>query len=491
MRKRSPSRPASKPRRIAVVGGGVTGLAACHFLEKKAREAGSSLDITLLEGSPRWGGAVETTRHGDALMEHGPDCFLSSKPGAKELAEALGLKEEIIGTNPEHRRSFILKRGKLQPIPEGFFLLAPTSLWALARAPLFSFSGKLRMAMDLVISRRSGDDDVSLADFVRRRLGREALERFAEPMVASIYTADPEKLSLSATFPQFLEMEREYGSLIRGLSARSRAARKSKSEGEMRHASGPRYSLFLSFRRGIQTLTDALAESLRKRLGAAKMRLGARAASLEHRAGTWRLTLQNREAIEAEAVCLALPAYAAAALLQPAAPSLADELQTISYGSCAVLNILCRRRDIAHPLDGMGFVAPSVEKRALLSCSFSHVKFEGRAPEGLALLRAFVGGEAHAALLEASDETLRESALAELKKILGLSAAPLEVHIRRYPKSIAQYHVGHLKKVERIESLAARLGGLALAGNAYRGVGIPDCVCSAERAAEALVERLG
>ncbi len=487
MQKHSPSLPASAPRRIAVVGGGVTGLAACHFLEKRARETGSPLDITLLEGSPRWGGAVETTRHGGALMEYGPDCFLSSKPEAKELAEALGIEEEILGTNPEHRRSFILKREKLQPIPEGFFLLAPTSLWALVRAPLFSLPGKLRMAMDLVIPRRSGDDDVSLADFVRRRLGREALERFAEPMVASIYTADPEKLSLSATFPQFLEMEREHGSLIRGLSARSRAARQSKNEDAMRHASGPRYSLFLSFRRGMQTLTDALVESLRRRLGEAKMRLGARAVSLERRAGTWRLTLQNREAIEAEAVCLALPAYAAAALLKPAAPPLAEELRTIAYGSCAVLNVLCRRRDIAHPLEGMGFVAPTMEKRALLSCSFSHVKFEGRAPEGLALLRPFVGGEAQAAQLEASDETLRESVLSELKKIIGLSATPLEVHIRRYPKSIAQYHVGHLKKVDRIESLAARLGGLALAGNAYRGVGIPDCVRSAKRAAEALV----
>jgi oxygen-dependent protoporphyrinogen oxidase len=348
-----------------------------------------------------------------------------------------------------------------------------------------SWRGKLRMGLDLVLPRRvppaEGDEeDESLAQFVTRRLGREALERVAQPMVGGIYTADPAKLSLRATMPHFLDMEQRHGSLIRALRHHQRQA-------VQPGASGPRYGLFTSFRHGMQTLVDRLQSCL----PADMIRLQTRVVGIEHQAETsaWIIRLEGQPSIKADAVCLALPAPKASSLLNAVDAELAAEMQ-IPYASSAIMNMVLRRRDVAHPLNGMGFVVPAVENRALIACSFSSVKFAGRAPEHQVLLRAFVGGAMHQEQFEQSDEEIQRAVLHDLRQLLGVSGEPLHVSLRRWPQSMAQYHLGHLQRVARIESLVSRLSGLVLAGNAYHGVGVPDCIRSGNEAAQALLDDL-
>jgi oxygen-dependent protoporphyrinogen oxidase len=348
-----------------------------------------------------------------------------------------------------------------------------------------SWRGKLRMGLDLVLPRRvppaEGDEeDESLAQFVTRRLGREALERVAQPMVGGIYTADPAKLSLRATMPHFLDMEQRHGSLIRALRHNQRQA-------AQQGASGPRYGLFTSFRHGMQTLVDRLQSCL----PADMIRLQTRVVGIEHQAETsaWIIRLEGQPSIKADAVCLALPAPKASSLLNAVDAELAAEMQ-IPYASSAIMNMVLRRRDVAHPLNGMGFVVPAVENRALIACSFSSVKFAGRAPEHQVLLRAFVGGAMHQEQFEQSDEEIQRAVLHDLRQLLGVSGEPLHVSLRRWPQSMAQYHLGHLQRVARIESLVSRLSGLVLAGNAYHGVGVPDCIRSGNEAAQALLDDL-
>ncbi len=470
-------------KQVVVIGGGITGLTTCYRLHRQASERGLPLEITLLEAGERVGGILATTQEHGVLLEHGPDCFITNKPWGVQLCEELELQEEMIGTSTEHRRSFIVRGGKLCPVPQGLYLMIPGSFWSLAASPIVSWPGKLRMGLDLVLPRRaaSADDDESLAQFVTRRLGREALERVAQPMVGGIYTADPAKLSLRATMPQFLEMEQRHGSLIRALRHNQRQARQ-------QGMSGPRYGLFTSFRNGMQTLVDRLESCLSPDM----IRLCTRVAGLARQpeAPAWTVRLEDQPDLSADAVCLALPAPRAASLLSAVDAELAAEMD-IPYASSAIMNIVMRRRDIAHPLNGMGFVVPAVENRALIACSFSSVKFAGRAPEDRVLLRAFVGGAMHQERFEQSDEEIQRAVLHDLRHLLGTSGDPLHVSLRRWPQSMAQYHVGHVQRVARIESLAKRWPGLVLAGNAYHGVGVPDCIRSGNEAAQTVLDNLG
>ncbi len=474
-------------KRVVVIGGGITGLTTCYRLYRQASERGLPLHVTLLEAGERVGGILATTHEDGVLLEQGPDCFITNKPWGVQLCEELELQEEMIGTTTEHRRSFIVRDGKLCPVPQGLYLMTPGSFWSLAASPIVSWRGKLRMGLDLVLPRRpqqpvgeEATDDESLAQFVTRRLGREALERIAQPMVGGIYTADPAKLSLRATMPQFLDMEQRHGSLIRALRHNQRQA-------QQQSASGPRYGLFTSFRHGMQTLVDRLESCL----PADMIRLRTRVASIERQpeADAWIVRLENQPHITADAICLALPALKASSLLQAVDADLATELD-IPYASSAIMNIVMRRRDIPHPLNGMGFVVPAVENRALIACSFSSVKFAGRAPGDRVLLRAFVGGAMHQAQFEQSDEEIQRMVLQDLRQLLGTSGDPLHVSLRRWPESMAQYHIGHVQRVARIESLVSRLPGLLLAGNAYHGVGVPDCIRSGNEAAQTLLDSL-
>ena len=491
-----------KARRVvAIVGGGISGLTAAHRLHELLRRAisnahGTPTEIILLEASARTGGTLRTERREGFLLEGGPDAFISEKPEALALARRIGLSPHVIETNDAHRRSFVARGRRLYPTPEGFQLLAPSRLWPFVTSGIFSWPGKARMALDLLLPRRrsasetGAEEDESLAAFVRRRLGREALERMAQPMVGGIYTADPERLSLRATMPRFLEMERTDRSLI---LAMWRAARK-KSDAEgvdgralQQATSGARYSLFLSFDGGMQTLTDALAA----RLPPGCLRLGTRVASLAFRreSNKWLLTTQSGEALSADAVCLALPAYASAQLLRNVDDALADELGRIPYASTATVNLAYARADIPHPLDGFGFVVPFVERRATIACSFSSVKFEGRAPAGHALLRAFVGGALQPEMFALDEEAIVAAVRRDLRELLGVRSSPLFTYVEKWPRSMAQYHVGHLARVGRIRTRLAAHPTLRLAGNAYQGAGVPDCIRSGEQAAEELSQQ--
>ncbi len=458
----------TKERPVVVIGGGLAGLSAAHRLTEL------DVPVRVLEASAEMGGTIATERVDGFVMERGADSFLTEKPWGLALCHRLGLDDEIIGTRDTKRRTYVVHNRRLHPLPEGFMLMAPTALGPLLASSLFSWRGKLRMACDLVLPRRpSSRTDESLADFVTRRLGREALERAVQPLVGGIYTADPERLSLAATMPRFLEMEERDRSLILALSRQALAAAGKES--------GARWTLFASFRAGMQTLVDALVA----RLPAGAVRTGTRVVGVTPAAtGGWCVVLDDGETVSAAAVVLATPSYDAAGLLRPLDPDLAEDLDAIRHASSATVTLAYPRSDIPHPLDGFGFVVPAVERSDLIAGSFSSIKYAGRAPEGMVLLRAFCGGALAPHVLERSDDELVETVRAELDVLLGVRARPHLVRVRRYVRAMPQYDVGHLDRVARIERATARHAGLALAGNAYRGVGIPDCVHSGEQAAE-------
>jgi oxygen-dependent protoporphyrinogen oxidase len=479
------SEPVSR-QRVVVIGGGITGLTACYRLDCLAREHNLPLQVTLLEASGRLGGVIATHHHQDFLLEQGPDCFLSSKPWGVALCEELGLSDQLMSTTTQYRQSFIVRHGQLVPVPQGFYLMVPGSLWSFAASPMLSWRGKLRMALDLVLPRRTATADESLAHFVTRRLGREALWRIAQPMIGGIYTGDPEHLSLQATMPQFLAMEQRHGSLIRAMWHNQRVARR---HGTLRQGtSGPRYGLFVSFRRGMQTLVDRLVACL----PGDAVRLHSRVDSLERLPDTarWLIHMHDRTCLEADAVCMALPAPRAGQLLAPLYPALAVALQEIPCASSAIVNIAFRRTDVTHPLHGMGFVVPAIEQRTLMACSFSSVKFTGRAPREQVLLRAFVGGALQQAAYDLSDDAMQHAVVQDLRDLIGVTGAPIHLSVSRHPHAMPQYHLGHVQRVTHLEMMANQVPGLVLAGNAYHGVGIPGCIHSGESAARAVFTHL-
>ncbi|MEP6636898.1 MAG: protoporphyrinogen oxidase [Acidobacteriota bacterium] len=467
-------------KRVVVIGGGITGLAAAHRLAEHNKD-GAGLEVTLLEASGRLGGVIQTGHRDGFLIERGPDSFLSEKPETIVLAKRLGMEPHLVETNKSHRRSFIVRQGKLRPVPEGFHLLAPARLWPFVTSDIFSWSGKARMALDLFLPRVADNGaDESLAQFVRRRLGREALERMAQPMVGGIYTADPEKLSLRATMPRFLELERTHRSLIRGM--RKRAL---KEQDATATASGARYSLFLSFDSGMQLLVDRLAAALPPET----VRLNAKVETLSYEldSAQWLIKPVSGETLRADGVCLALPSYATANLLRQTDSDLSTDLDAIPYASTATINLAYRRDDIPHQLDGFGFVVPFIEKRSLIACTFCSVKFPDRAPDGLALLRVFVGGALQPEMFALDESEMVRRVRVDLEELLGITKSPLLTEVARWPRSMPQYHVGHLELVERIREQVRQLPNLSVASNAFSGAGISDCIRAGEAASDEIL----
>lgn len=469
-------------KKVLIIGGGISGLATTYRLSELARQGSFPLEITLLEAKPRLGGVIETRSQQGFLLEGGPDSFISEKPAVLELSKRLGIAQEVIGTNEKFRRSFIYKNGKLVQVPEGFYLIAPSQINAFIQTPLLSWATKFRMGCELFIPKRAGGGDESVGSFVRRRFGEATLREIAQPMIGGIYTADPECLSLEATMPQFLEMERHYGSVIRGLFARKKLGKKNAAK----VASGPRYSLFLSYKEGMEQLTRTIVSKLPE----VRFKVSSLVTRIKRSAG-WEAMTQQGETFDADAVCVALPAQQAARLLAEAAPSLSRDLAAIPYESVATVNLAYRRQDIPHSLGGFGFVVPAFTRKKIVACSFSSVKFTGRAPEGMALLRAFVGGALHREIYALEDDVMVRTVMEELRHYLGVEAQPMFTSISRYPQSMPQYQVGHLHHVASIWSQLDTLPGLFLAGNAYNGIGVPDCVKSAEFAAHSIVKHLG
>ena len=483
----TPAADAPPPQRVAVVGGGIAGLSAAYRLIEPGRGPAAAREVTLLEAAPRLGGVIDTRRIGDYLVEAGPDAFITNKPGGVDLCRRLGIEDRLLATDERYRRSLVVRRGRPVPVPEGFLLLAPARVWPVLRSPLFSLRGKLRMGLEYVLPRRTDDGDESLASFVRRRFGREALERLVQPLVGGIYTSDPEKLSLAATMPRFLEMEQRHRSLIRA----SRRQVRDRAAGE---SSGARYGLFAAPAGGMAELVEALERIIRD---GGVVRTGARVTALQpdiphdaagpRQAGGWKLHVSTESAQTVEsfdAVILALPAWRAAELVAGFDADFAQSLRSIEYASSAIVVSGHPLADVAHPLDAAGLVVPAIERRRILAVSFSSRKFAGRAPAGRVILRTFVGGALQPEMLARSDDELLEIVRGELAELLGVGGREDFAFVARYERAMPQYHVGHLERVAEIDRARSKHPGLALAGNAYSGVGVPDCIASGEQAAE-------
>ena len=458
--------------RVAVIGGGITGLAAAHRLA----ELSPATEVTLYEQGDHPGGILQTTERDGFLVEQSADMFTLREPWAMQLCERIGFQDQLIATNEKHRRALVVRGGRLYPVPRGWSLLSPTSIFSLMTSRLLSVRGRLRVAWDYFKPGQGSGEDESLASFARRRLGREAYEQVIQPLVGGIFTADPEKLSMAATLPQFLAMEQDCGSLIRG---GKRASRKHGHAG----AGGARYGQFLAPRKGFSSLVDAIVA----RLPTDSIHCGQRVNQLAQRpGGGWKLDISTPaggQQVEVDHVLLATSASVAAQLTSSFNPSLSEQLTEITAASAAVISLGFRREQISHPLDAFGLVVPLVEKRPLIAVSFSSVKFAGRAPDGHVLLRVFIGGACQPELLEQSDDQLLETTISQLEQLVGAHGEPVLCDVVRWKKTMPQYHVGHLDRVSRIEMTVDGIPGLELAGNAYHGVGIPACIHAGESAA--------
>ena len=471
----------SARKRVVVVGGGITGLAAAHRLG----ELDPTIEVTLLEAGKRAGGVIHTIKRDGYLIEQSADNFITNVPWAVDLCRRIGLADQLIPTTSQKRNAMVVRGGRLVRVPAGFMLLAPARLWPLVTTPLLSPWGKLRLLAEYFVPRRKSSADESLASFTRRRLGREVFERIVQPLVGGIYAADPEQLSLRSTMPRFPEMEHRYGSLIRAARSHDPDLIAGREE------SGARYGLFVTPREGLGSLVEAIGAKLPP--GSVRLSSPVERISRDED-GTWIVKIARsageRNEIRCEAVIVATGAPAASALLGGLDSRLSADLGRIAYAGTSIVLLAFRRDQIAHPLDGFGFVVPACEKRRILAGSFSSVKFAGRAPDDMVLVRVFVGGACQSELADLPDDELRRIAADELRELLGTRGEPAFADVARWPRSMPQYHLGHRELVEAIETAAARLPGLALAGNAYHGVGIPSCIHSGEAAAERIAAEL-
>lgn len=453
---------------VLIIGGGITGLAAAYRLQSLL--PGRSL--VLAEAQPRLGGLIVTDRAGGFVVEGGPDSFLAGKPRGLGLCEELGLADRLEGPDPANRRTFVLSQGRLHPLPEGLSGLVPARLEPLLASDLFSSEGKARLQQESNVPPEDGNADETLGAFVTRRFGREVYENLIEPLMAGIYAGDGDQLSLQATFPQLRELERAHGSLLRGLSAQPPPA-------------GARPG-FLTPRGGMQCIVDALAQQI----GGVGVLRDSRVDSVEARPAGYRCRFHDGDKLDAEAVIIATPAHVAAGQLASLDADFSTILSAIPYASAATISLGFPIADLPHPLDGYGYVVPRSEDRPILASTWVSRKWRHRAPADSALIRLFVGRYGRDSLVAANDDTLLEAARDELRAVLGISAKPVFQRIFRWPSAMPQYTLGHPERVTALAATENRWPGVALAGIAYRGVGIPDCIRSGEEAAEHVAHHL-
>jgi protoporphyrinogen/coproporphyrinogen III oxidase len=461
-------------KRIAIIGGGISGLSAAFALEEH-RRAGAPLEYALFESSPRLGGVLRTEQLDGCLVEAGPDSFLTEKPWAADLCRQLGLGDQLIGSNDAERKTYILVKGRLVAMPDGLMFMVPTKILPVVFSPLFSLGTKLRMASEWFSKPQSMPDE-SVAAMVDRHYGTEVVERLTDPLLAGVYGGDASQLGVRAVLPRFAEMEAKYGSLSKAMLA----ARK-----KMAPASGAARPLFTSLRHGMQSMADAILA----RLPANSIHSGTKVESVQPQADGWQV-VANGKAERFDAVILSLSAQVCSALLENA-PDLASELGDIAYSSSITVTLGYEQSVRAALPPGFGFLVPRTEGKRLLAATFVHNKFPFRAPEDRALLRCFLGGASGEQALELSDEEILRTVRAELRQILGLTAEPRFTRVYKWKAAMAQYGVGHLERLEHIGRLLRRLPGLFLAGNGYRGIGVPDCVRSGKEAADQALAAVG
>ena len=460
--------------RIAIIGGGISGLSAAYTLEQK-RRAGAAVEYTLYESSARLGGVLRTDYTAGCVIEAGPDSFITEKPWAADLCRSLGLGDQLIGSNDADRKTYILTRGRLVEMPDGLMFLVPTKLLPTGLSSLFSWTTKLRMTKELFHPPRAVEHDESVAAFVERHYGNEMVDRLADPLLSGVYGGEAASLSVRAVLPRFAEMERTHGSLGRAMLA----ARK-KSKGGPRKSPPP---LFTSLRQGMQHL----AESVVAQLTPTSLLTNTPVQAIQPENGGW-VVSAGLNSDHFDGVILALPGLATADLLRMASPELANEIGGIQYSSSITVG-LGYDYEVRRSLPpGFGFLVPRSEGKRLLAATFVHNKFPHRAPDDRALLRCFFAGANAENVWNLADDQIIAIVRNELQQILGLRAEPIFTRVYKWKSAMAQYGVGHLERLERIERLRQRLPGLMLSGNAYRGIGVPDCVRSGRDAAEALTK---
>lgn len=452
-------------KRIAIVGGGIAGLSTAFYLQQ-ARARGTEIEYRLFEAAPRLGGVMITDRVDGCLVEAGPDSFISEKPWAAQLCRDLGIDGQLLGSNDAARQTFILVRGRLVPLPDGLMFLVPTKVMPTLLSPLFSLGTKLRMAREFLFPPPPMTGDESVAQFVTRHFGPEMVDRLADPLLSGVYGGAAGALSVRAVLPRFVDMEKNHRSL-----GRASLALRKKMAAYRNSPSAPK-SIFTSLENGMQQLVDAVAA----RLDRDAVLTSAPVRSARYDMGRWMVEHADGSLFAADAIVLALPAYVSAGLLRSSSAALAAELDQIAYTSSVTVALAYDMAQLNVPLEGFGFLVPRAENKQVLACTFVHNKFPHRAPEGRALLRVFIGGENAERALAQEDGEVVATVRRELREILGLTAAPLFTRVYRWRRSMAQYGPGHLERMQRIEAARAQLPGLVLAGNAYRGIGVPDCV---------------
>ena len=451
-------------KRIGIIGGGIAGLAAAYRCEQLADDVA----VTLIEREPRLGGKILTERVDGFVVEGAPDSFLSRKPRGVGLCEELGLAEQLHGRRPEHEKTFVRRHGQLHRLPSGLTGMIPTNLDALTHSTLISPAGRERLAQEASLPPVPAKGDESVAHFVTRRLGREVYEQLVEPLMSGIYAGDGEQLSLAATFPQLRQLELKHGSLLKGLSA-------SQPAGSIQAA----YPPFVSLPGGMATLVEAI----QARLSRTQLCTGVTVESIRRQGDGYAITLADGHPIRVDAVILATPAFVTARLLADLDPVLADLHAQIPHTSAAIITLAFTASDLPHPLDGYGYVIPQVEETDLLACTWTSSKWDGRAPVGSALIRVYAGRYGRRDVTQLDDAELLALARAEVESTLGIAATPVRTWIHRWPNAMPQYLLGHTERLAQIEQRLAQNPGLFLAGAAYRGVGIPDCIESGERVA--------
>jgi oxygen-dependent protoporphyrinogen oxidase len=453
-------------KRIAIIGGGISGLSAAFFLEQR-RLAGMPLEYVLFEASPRLGGVILTERVGDCLVESGPDSFLTEKPETSDLCRDLGIADQLVGSNDSQRKTFILVNGKLIAMPDGLAFMIPTKILPAVLSPLFSWHTKLKMAREWFHPPLEVNNDESVASFVERHYGKEMVHRLADPLLSGVYGGDASQLSMKAVLPRFAEMQRRHGSLGKAtIKNRSQAIKKD-----------PR-PIFTSLKDGMQQLVDSIV----LRIPASHIHSIAPIKSLGPVDDGWRLSREG-ETERFDSVILAVPSYVAAKLLNDTGTNLASELRNIQYSSSVTIALSFDRKVRALLPSGFGYLVPRGEGKRVLAVTFVHNKFPHRTAEDRALLRCFLGGTRDEQILELPDDEILRIVAKELREVLGIETEPDFARVYKWKAAMAQYNVGHLERLQRIEGLRTQLSGLFFAGNAYNGIGVPDCVRSGQQAA--------
>jgi oxygen-dependent protoporphyrinogen oxidase len=486
-------------KRIIIIGGGVAGLGAAYKVAR-ARSEGHDVEFVLLEKEPRLGGKICTeivpdpSGEGSFIVDGGPDCFLTEKLACHRIAKLTGIFDDELPTDESRKRTWILSRGKLHQMPDGIFMFAPTKFLPFATTGLFSWPGKIRMALDLLIPPKKvapGElNDETLESFVVRRMGRECLDRLAEPLVGGVHASDPSRMSLAATFPRLLDMEQKYGSLMKGFLAARRKVEEMRRKYPPKPGEKPR-TFFTSFLKGMQELTDHMADAA----GRGRMQTGMAVAGLRRTdGGAWNALLSDGiTVVDGDAVIIATESWAAEPLIRPHDEVIADALAGIPGSSSATVSLAFNENEVGFDLNAFGVLCPLVEGRALMAATYSSTKWRGRTPAGKVLLRGFVGGPHNQKIVYRSDEELVQTVLAEFRSIVGLSphAKPLFSRVFRWHLGMPQYTLGHLDRIARIDDRCARIPGLAVAGGSYRGVGVPNCIESGEQAVSKILGEWG